>query len=341
MKITFEQLGARLKRPLAPVYVVAGGEPLRFGEAADAIRARVRAEGITEREVIVVDRTFDWSRFRTAGESLSLFTERRLIELQFEWRMRDNRPVPPSPGPEGVEALVDYAARPPSDAVLLVLCPNLGKSGGAWASALEGAGVRVDVEAVSRGELNDWIAQRMRAAGLEPTPGAVERLAERVEGNLLAAAQDIEKLRLLHGAGAVDEEAVLDAVADSARFDVFQLANAVLAGDQARALRILEGLAAEGLEPVQIVWALIRDVRDVAAVAWERATRKRSKIASAIWQSRRDTIVKVQAKAPVPQWHALVIQAAEVDAIVKGRVKGDAWEALTGFVAAFARTCAA
>jgi DNA polymerase-3 subunit delta len=223
------------------------------------------------------------------------------------------------------------------------VAPNLDKktAGNAWVTALERAGVHVEVQSVKGRELNHWIDARMRAAGLEPDARAVALIAVRVEGNLVAAAQEIEKLRLLRGAGPVDEQAVLDAVVDSARFDVFQLADAALAGDAGRALRVLEGLKGEGLEPPQIMWLIRSDLRAVAALAWERTTRRRSKVASAIWQSRRRQLDAAQRRAALADWHALVVHAAEVEGILKGRAQGQPWEALTGLVAAIARTAAA
>ena len=334
MKIPASQLGAELKRTLAPIYVISGDEPLLVAEAADAIRAQARIVGYSELQRYAVERGFDWNLLRDASVSMSLFAERRLIELRL---------ASVSPGEEGTAELVHYAEHPPADTLLLVLCPRLDRRAAAsrWVTALEGAGVLVEIRSVGVRELGGWIDRRMRAVQLEPTRDAVALLAERVEGNLLAAAQEIEKLRLLHGSGPLDETAVRDAVADSARFDVFQLVDAALAGDAARALRILDGLRAEGVEPPLIIWALGRDLRSIAALAWERATRKRSKIASAIWQSRRRQLEAAQGRANLAQWHALLLRAGEVDGIVKGRAPGQPWEAITGLVAAFAGAAAA
>jgi DNA polymerase-3 subunit delta len=343
VKVPPKQLGAQLKRGMAPVYLIGGDEALQFGEAVDAVRAGARAAGYEERLVHYADRGFDWNVLREASVSLSLFSQRRLIELQFEWRERDRRPVPPSPGEQGAEALVRYAARPPPDTVLLVLCPNLDRRTAAsrWVTALEAAGVLVEVRAVGTAALPGWIGQRMRDRGLVPTPRAAELLAERVEGNLLAAAQEIEKLRLLHGAGAIDEEAVHAAVVDSARFDVYQLADAALAGDLGRALRVLAGLRTEGVEPALVVWALTRDLRSLAAMAWEKATGGRSQTAAEAWWSRRRQMEGVVRKLRLRECHALLLRAGEVDGVVKGRAPGQPWEALTGLVAAVAGACAA
>jgi DNA polymerase-3 subunit delta len=329
VKVSPGQLSAELRRTLAPIYLVSGDEPLLVAEAAEAIRTGAEKAGYTECKRHAVERGFDWNLLHHASVSMSLFAERRVIKLRL---------ASASPGEEGAGALVEYAEHPPADTLLLVLCPRLDRrtAGSRWVVALERAGVLVELRAIGTHELGGWIERRMRAVELEPTAGAVALLAERVEGNLLAAAQEIEKLRLLHGAGALDEAAVREAVADSARFDVFQLVDAALAGDAGRALRILDGLRGEGVEPVLIIWALGRDLRSIAALAWERATRKRSKIASAIWQTRRRPLEAAQGRASLAQWHALVLRAGEVDGIVKGRAPGQPWEAITGLVAAFA-----
>jgi DNA polymerase-3 subunit delta len=346
VKISDRELSARLGRGLAPIYVVSGNDPLLVGEAVSAIREAARTASYSERQSYSVGRTFDWNALREAASGLSLFAERRMIELHLEWRERDHRPVPASLGDDaedGADALVEYAQRPAPDTVLLVVCPNLDKktAGSRWVSALEDAGVHVEVRAVAARELNRWIDVRMRAAGLEPTAQAVALIAERVEGNLVAAAQEIEKLRLLRGAGPVDESAVLDAVTDSARFDIYKLADAAFAGDAGRALRVLDGLRGEGLEPPQIIWLIKSELRAVAALAWERKTGRRSKIASAIWQSQRQRLDGAQRRAALSNWHALVVRAAEVEGILKGRAPGQPWDALTGLVAAIARTAAA
>jgi DNA polymerase III subunit delta len=334
VKIAPAQLSARLRRTLAPTYLVAGNEPLLVAEAADAIRTQARAQGHTERELHVVERGFDWNLVRAAGASPSLFAERRLIELRL---------ASASPGEQGTEVLVQYALAPPPDTVLLVIAPALDRKTAAskWVTALEGAGVLVELRAVGVNGLGRWVEQRMIAVELAPTPAAVALIAERVEGNLLAAAQEIEKLRLLHGPGPLDEQAVRAAVADSARYDVDALVDAALSGDRARALRVLDGLHGEGAEPVLIIWALMRDLRWLAALAWERATGRRSKIVYSIWQGRRRAVEAAQARARLAQWHALLLQGAEVDGIVKGRIAGSPWQALTGLVAALAGVGAA
>lgn len=335
MKIPSTQLAAQLARGLAPVYLVSGDEPLLAAEAADAVRARAREAGHDERVVYNVERGFDWTLLHDTGASMSLFAQRRLVEVRL---------ASASPGAEGGAAIQRYAERPPPDVVLLVTCPRIDRKAGSarWIAAIESAGVHVEVRPLTTAALPGWIEKRMRAAGLAPTPGAARLLAERVEGNLLAAAQEVEKLRLLHGEGAIDEEQVRLAVADSARYDVYQLADAALAGDTARALRVLDGLRAEGVEPPLVLWALTRDVRGLAALVWERTSRGRSAAANDIWWSRRKQIEAAVPRVPLRRAHALLMRAGAVDGIVKGRAENRPrpWEALAGLVTDLASACA-
>jgi DNA polymerase III subunit delta len=335
VKIPSTQLSAHLARALAPVYLVSGDEPLLATEVADAIRARARAAGHDERVVHAAERGFDWTLLHDAGASLSLFAQRRLIEVRL---------ASASPGAEGAAALQRYAGDPPPDVVLLVTCPRIDRkaAGAKWIAALESAGVHVEVRPLSTSALPGWIDERMRARGLAPTAGAARLLAERVEGNLLAAAQEIEKLSLLHGEGEIDEAQVRLAVADSARYDVYQLADAALAGDTARALRVLDGLRAEGVEPPLVLWAVTRDVRGLAALAWEKASRGRSAVTNDIWWSRRKQIEAAQPRVPLWRAHALLLRAGAVDGIVKGRAENRPrpWDALAGLVTDLANACA-
>lgn len=266
MKITAVQLAAHLSRDAnAPWYLVSGDDPLLVQEACDLVRESARRRGYGERLVFDVERGFDWGAFVHEGRGLSLFAQRRLMEL----RLASNRP-----GDDGAKALQEYAADPPPDVVLLVVMPKLDSAvqKANWYRILERGGLVVQVWPVDRAQLPNWIMRRMRDCGMASTAEAAELLAERVEGNLLACAQEIEKMRLLYGDRSVDTQQVLDAVGDSARFDVFTLVDSALAGDGARCARILAGLRAEGVEPAVLVWALGREVRSMAigGACWGR-----------------------------------------------------------------------
>ena len=260
MRVRPEQLERRLARGLASVYVVHGDEPLQREESLDAIRAAARAAGFAERIVLHAESDFDWNELRTHAASLSLFAERRLIDLR----------VPgSSPGKDGGPALAQYASNPPPDMVLLLSCGRLDRrsTGTKWFKALEGAGDVVEVYPVRAHELPRWIAARSAAHGLAVERDAAEALAERNEGNLLACAQEIDKLRLLCEGRTITVDDVMRTVADSARFGTFDLIDPALEGNGARALRILQVLREEGVEPFHVLGSLTWAIRGVCAIA--------------------------------------------------------------------------
>lgn len=324
MQLRPEQLDTHLQDSLAPVYLLHGDEPLIVQESADAIRARARALGFSERQVLHAESGFDWNALQEAGNSLSLFAEQRIIEV----RMPGGKP-----GDAGGKALRAYAGRPAEDTLLMVICGKLeaAQRKAKWVTELDRAGVQITCWPVDARALPGWIETRMRKAGFQPTPGAVQLLAERVEGNLLAAAQEIDKLALLHGAGPVDEPTVAAQVSDSARFDVFGLVDSALEGQARRCLRMLEGLRAEGVEAVIISWALARELRSLARMAFAMS---RGETAAAVmnhhkvWRSRQPLIGKALRRYRLPAWQALLRKCAEIDRIVKGQAPGNAWDEL-------------
>lgn len=331
MPLTPEQLEAGLARRLAPAYLVAGDEPLLIQESSDAVRVAARAAGFGDREVHTAERGFDWAAFEDSLASLSLFSERRLVEL----RLPTLKAVEP-----GAAVLQRVLERPAEDVVLLATAPKLDhRRLPKWAAAFAAAGEVVDARPLRPQQLPRWVESRMRRAGLAPDRDAVRLLVERCEGNLLAARQEIEKLRLLHGEGPVDAEAVRDAVSDSARYDVFGLADAATAGDLPRALRVLSGLRAEGVEPVIVLWAVAREVRTAAQVRWmtdHGMARPAAMGKAKVWSSRADLVGRAVSRHDGPSLRRLVRAAARADRVTKGSEKGDAWQALTDLVAGFA-----
>lgn len=324
MQLKPEQLAQHLKKQLAPIYFIYGDELLIVQEAADAIRAAARAQGYSEREVFNADKDFDWNQLIESSNSLSLFAERRILEV----RMPSGKP-----GDAGGKALREYAARPAEDTLLLIVSGKLDaqQRKSKWVTDLEAAGVGIPVWPVEVQQLPQWIRARMHGLGLKPTPEAVELLAERVEGNLLACAQEIDKLRLLLGEGPVDAAAVTAAVADSARFDVYGLVDAALAGEADRSLRMLTGLRGEGVEPVLVVWALARELRSLAGMAWEMA---RGESAGAVmtrhrvWAKRQPVVGKALSRLRPEGWQALLAGCARIDRIIKGLAPGNPWDEL-------------
>ncbi len=265
MQIRAEGLAQHFAKGLRPIYTVYGDEPLLAQEAGDLIRAAARAQGYGERKVFTVaGNHFDWAQVQGAAQALSLFSERQLIEIR----------IPSGkPGKDGSEALQRYCARLPEDVVTLVTLPRLDKTqlNSAWFMALDGAGASVKVDPVERRALPQWIAQRLAAQGQRVADDEIGQrtlafFADRVEGNLLAAHQELQKLALLHPAGELSFEQIEAAVLNVARYDVFKLSEAVLGGNVARLLRMLEGLQAEGEAAVLVHWSLAEDIRALKRV---------------------------------------------------------------------------
>jgi DNA polymerase III subunit delta len=265
MQVRADQLDPHLGRGLRPLYTVFGDEPLLAQEAGDAIRAAARAAGYVERKVFTVSGAhFDWSAVIGAAQAMSLFADRQLIEIR----------IPSGkPGKDGSDALQRYCEQISDDVLTLVQLPRLDgqQLKSAWFGALDGAGVSVRVEPVERKALPAWIAQRLARQDQRVQPGEAGQrtlafFADRVEGNLLAAHQELQKLALLYPAGTLDFEQVESAVLNVARYDVFKLGEAVLAGQTARALRMLDGLRAEGEAAVLVHWTLAEDIRALRRV---------------------------------------------------------------------------
>lgn len=324
MKLRAEQLNGQLGKGLAPIYLIHGDEPLQAMEAADAVRAAARDRHYDEREVLNVEPGFDWSALDAAAHSGSLFSSRRLIEL----RLEDQKP-----GEAGSKALTGYAARPPADTVLLVLCGKLdaGAQKSRWFGTLDQAGVTVQVWPLDGRRLTGWIETRMRDRGLRPDAEAVRLLAARVEGNLLAAAQEIDKLALLCGVGPVDAEQVLAAVGDSARYSIFELAEAALAARPERVTRIVHGLRAEGVEPVLAAWALAREIRLLDQLHHARAGG--GDLASAmrqykVWDKRKPLLTRALDRLPAPATRRLLVDCARLDRVIKGLEPAAPWDEL-------------
>ena len=314
MKLTSDSLATHLGERLLPAYLVSGDEPLLAAEAADAVRARARQAGFTEREVHFIERAADWDEVRASAANLSLFAARRVVEI----RLASARP-----GAAGNSALIALLEAHDPDTLFLILAPRLDRDAQAadWVRALEAHGAWVQIWPVDPRRLVAWLKGRCRRLKLEASDEALELLAARTEGNLLAAHQELTKLTLLAPGGRVTPDAVLASVADSARFDVFRLGEAVLAGETARALRVLAGLRAEGTEPTLVLWALSRALRDV----WSA----RGGGKPPAWQQRhRAALEQALQRASRLPFAALAVRAARADRMIKGRVAGNAWDEL-------------
>jgi DNA polymerase-3 subunit delta len=332
MQLRQSDLAGHLARTLLPVYLVTGDEPLQVLEAADALRQAARERGHGTREVLEVGKGFDWDQLAAEAGSLSLFGDRRLLEL----RLASARP-----GTDGSKAIADYCARPPEDVVLLVLTPKLERdqTRSAWVKAIDAAGAVVQVWPVDAARLPAWIAQRMRQRGLSPAAGVAEMLAERSEGNLLACVQEIEKLFLLQGAGTVTTEQLASAVADSARFDVYGLVDTALGGAAARSLRMLHGLRAEGTAETLVLWALARETRMLAEIsaALEAGGRPDALFqAHRIWDKRRPLVQQALRRGSTALWRQALTLCERCDRAIKGLGGGDPWQLLEDLTLAMA-----
>jgi DNA polymerase-3 subunit delta len=334
MDLRLSQLSAHLERTLAPIYVVHGDEPLLAIEAGDAIRTAARNAGCTERDVQVVEPGFKWDAFLAASANLGLFGSRRLVDLR----------IPAGkPGVEGAKALEACAAQANPDQTLLVTLPRLDRTAqaSAWFTALAGAGVAVAVHPLERGELPAWIAARLARQKQRAARETLDFLAERCEGNLLAAQQEIEKLGLLLPEGELAQDAVERAVTDVARFDVFQLSEAWLAGEGTRALRIIAALEAEGEGIQLLLWQLGEDVHALAGIL--EAAASGAPVAAALRQARvwgkRQAAMERAARRVAPKAVTRLVAAlARLDALSKGIGRGNAWDELRTVALALAGT---
>jgi DNA polymerase-3 subunit delta len=334
LKIRANQLSSHLKKSLAPCYFVTGDEPLLVAEALDEIRDAARDRGFGSRELHVATTGFDWGELTASTGNMSLFAEQRIVELRLPTG---------KPGRAGGQAIVDLVEQSDPDLLIIVTAPKLDRSGAnsKWAKTLDQKGVTVQVWPVTMRELPGWIANRMRQTGLQPDRDAVTMIADRVEGNLLAAGQEIEKLRLLLGEGKVTAEDVSRAVANSSRFDVYKLTDAALAGDARRAVRILGGLKAEGVEPVIVMWALTRELRTLATL--DDAVRQGTELGGAmqaarVWNTRQGLVRSCISRHPHGTFHRMLKASGRADAAAKGQRYGDPWQMAADIVVGMART---
>jgi len=324
MRIDSEQLAQSLKRGLQALYTIYGEETLLALEAADRIRAQARASGYTEREILTVESGFDWSRLTMAGSSLSLFGSRRVLELR----------IPSGkPGNEGADVIKRYTASLPPDTITLLLLPKLDRAtlGTAWFEALEGAGVAVAANPVPAARLPQWLAGRLQQQGQQADADTLQCLADMVEGNLLAAQQELLKLALLFPAGKLTREAVEAAVADVARYDIFQIGETLLAGDAIRFVRMLEGLRSEGVAPPLVLWAITEEMRTIARVMAQTAQGKPMALAmreARVWGARAELLPRALRRFHVADLEDGLLEAAAVDRTIKGLSRGDAWDQL-------------
>lgn len=330
MKISGNHLLRHLNKDLAGAYLVSGDELLLVMEAADSIREAAARRGFQHRDLNIVEQGFQWTELEAAAENLSLFASRRILELRLPT---------PKPGVLGGRSIRTLAECPNPDRLLLVVTGKLGEAAkSAWAKAIEANGVLVQVWPVERRHLVGWIQNRAVRSKLELTSDAAEFLADKVEGNLLAADQELMKLALVRGEGRLNAEVMAESVAMNARFDVFNLTDALIGGRARRAFEILDGLKAEGVAPVLISWALIRELTLLARM--KVTLRQGGDLVQIfnkfkVWRRRQPIIKRALESYSEGSLTALLYQAAEVDRVIKGVNKGQPWDALTQLVLVF------
>jgi DNA polymerase-3 subunit delta len=322
MQLRAEQLEAQLARELAPIYVIHGDEPLIALEAADAVRAAARKRGFTDREVFEPGRGFDWSELTHSLASLSLFGGKKIVELRLPTG---------KPGAQGGEAIASYCEAPSPDIVLLVSLPRLDRmsQGTAWFGALSRAGVVADVWPIERSRLPAWIAERLGRQGQRAPREALEFLADRVEGNLLAAHQEVQKLALLAPEGELSLDVVRESVANVARYDAYTACEAMLSGDAARYVRVIDGLKSEGEAPTLVLWALSEELYALARIqAGAAGGRSVDDLLreNRVWGPRQRPMKAAAARVAPREVERALAHAARIDRAIKGVGEGEPWD---------------
>lgn len=324
MRLNAEQLPGALAKGLQPLYFISGDEPLQLGEAADAVRAAVRQAGFGVREVIAIEQGNEWPLLAQEAESLSIFADKKLIDL----RLPSGKP-----GVDGGKALAAYCQHPPADTVLLVSAGKIDAASqkSQWFQSIDRVGAVVQVWPLQGGDLLNWLQRRAAAKGMTLDANAAKALAMRIEGNLLAAAQEIEKLYILYGAKLIDGVMIENAVADSTRFDVFNLSDAVLAGKLNRAIKVLRGLQAEGVAAPVVLWGLSREARTLLGIKTElnRGGQLDSLFKKyQVWDKRKQRVQDALRRHSAAHLQQVLLLCARADRQIKGQQTGDAWDGL-------------
>lgn len=328
MQLRLDALDAHLAKSLAPLYVISSDEHLLGQEAADKIRRAANAQGFLEREVFSVERSFKWGALLAANQSQSLFGDKKIIDVRIPGG---------KPGKEGGAALQAYIADLSPDNLTLIMLPKLdwATQKASWVASLQQAAVYLDIPLVERAQLPGWLAQRLSAQGQSAERASLDFIADRVEGNLLAAHQEIQKLGLLYPPGQLSFDVIHAAVLNVARYDVFKLNEAMLSGDVARLVRMLEGLKGEGEALPLVLWAVAEEVRTLlklkTALAQGRPLGLLLKELR-IWGAREKLMEPALRRVSLSNLRKALQEAAQIDKMVKGlrapAFAGDAWDAL-------------
>jgi len=319
MNVRPDQLKSMITKTVYPVYMVSGDEPLQQMESLDLIRSFLREQEYSEREILDVDAQFDWQRLVEEAASMSLFASRRIVELRL-----------PSakPGKQGSQALKDYLSRPPEDTVLIV---NAGKVDGnskkaVWYKAIDQNGLVVQCWPVPVDKLSFWLQRRFKKRDMDADNEVLAYISQHVEGNLLAADQEIEKLYLLLGPGKISYADVAEAVTSQSRYNVFELVDMLLSGNTKRVIKIIAGLKAEGIVPVVVNWALTKDIRLLSQVSKDVSSADFVLKRSGVWQSRVTLFKSCLSRHSQRSFQLLLKRCAYIDAVSKGMIDANVWD---------------
>jgi DNA polymerase-3 subunit delta len=337
VKIKPDQLKSHLQKSLqtkklSPIFIVSGDEPLLSQEAADAVRSTARQLEFTERETFDIDARFDWNLVFNETNTLSLFSDKKILELRI---------TSGKLGDKGSKALCELCENPNDSNLILVILPKLDKGAyqSKWMKTLESKGVHIQVWPVTPEQLPRWINQRLVQCGIEASQGAVDILADRVEGNLLAAMQEINKLKLLSLEGKVNADIMSTVVADSARYNLFSFVDKVLDGDAQSAAKALRGLENEGTEPLALLWAITRELRTLNKASHQILlgnSKDKALKSAGVWDKRIPIFRKALSRLSAAHLRMLMHQASAIDRGVKGLRQADIWDELTTLVLSFA-----
>ena len=334
MRIKPEQLSAVLQKGLKPIYFITGDEPLQLGEMADAVRKAAKKAGFENREIISAETGFEWNQLAFSAESLSIFADKKIIDLRL-----------PSgtPGTDGAKALIAYCERVPEDTLLLITAGKVASSAlkTRWLEALDKVGVVIQVWPLEGQDLIRWLHQRLHQRGLNAETDGLRILASRIEGNLLAAAQEIEKLYVLYGTGNLSNQQIIDVVADSSRYDVFKLMDSVLSASVNRIFKVLSGLRAEGIAAPIVLWALTREARGLIKIKLALTQGQNRDTVfknNQIWDKRKQLVNNALNRLSESDLNSILVLSAKADRQIKGQQQGDAWETLLAICLMFAST---
>ncbi|BAP57346.1 DNA polymerase III subunit delta [Thioploca ingrica] len=327
MKLKSAQLGQHLQRyGLAPIYLLTGDEPLQLNECADTLRTFARQQGFSERIVLTVEVGFDWNNLIQYANNLSLFASKRLLEVHLNNKL---------PGNEGSQVLITYVNHLSPQNLLLIIAQKLdtNQQKTKWFTTVDNQGIIIPITTLEGSLLATWITQRLSQSSLQATVEAINIIAERCQGHLLAAAQEIEKLSLLYGASTIDTAQVLEVVADSARFELFAWIDTVLKGEVQQSIRQLAGLRGEGVEPVLITWILNREIRQLCQITYalrqDHLPQQQVFKTYQVWQSRQETVLKAISRYPQSRiWQQFLTKIVKIEQIVKGSAVGNPWDEL-------------